>query len=94
MIKQYILEFGSRILPRFIPFIIASRQKEYFISPVGYQVISACNHKVTSTCPILHASKVDSDVVIICKNTDVGYRSFRNSYFPGTPLTDCFRLLC
>ena len=27
MIKQYILEFGSRILPRFIPFIITSRQK-------------------------------------------------------------------
>ena len=91
---QRLIDWDDKTVHRFIPFIIASRQKEYFISPVGYQVISACNHKVTSTCLILHASKVDSDVVIICKNTDVGYRSFRNSYFPGTPLTDCFRLLC
>ena len=32
MIKQFVLGFDSRILPRSVPFIIASREKIYFIS--------------------------------------------------------------
>ena len=39
MIKPYVLEFGSGI-PRSTSFIITSREKEYFISPVGNQVIA------------------------------------------------------
>ena len=30
MIKQYVLEFASGILPRSIPFIITSTEKDYF----------------------------------------------------------------
>ena len=71
MIKQYVLEFGSGILPRSIPFAITSREKEYFISPAGNQVISVCNHKETDTGLVLHASKVDSDVAVVCKDADV-----------------------
>ena len=70
MIKQYVLEFGSGILPRSIPFAITSREKEYFILPAGNQVISVCNHKETDTGLVLHASKVDSDVVVVCKDAD------------------------
>ena len=40
MIKRYVLEFGSGILPRSTPFIITSKEKEYFISPAGNQVIT------------------------------------------------------
>ena len=39
IIKEYVLEFGTGILPRFTPFITTSREKEYFISPTGNQVI-------------------------------------------------------
>ena len=41
MIKRYVLEFGSGILPRSIPFIITSKEKEYFISLAGNQVITS-----------------------------------------------------
>ena len=57
-----VLEFGSRILPRYIPFIITSREKNYFVSPAGNEVITVCNHEEADTCPVLHTSKVDSDV--------------------------------
>ena len=40
MIKQHGLEFGSGILPRSTPFIITSREKEYFISPARNEVIT------------------------------------------------------
>ena len=40
-----VLEFGSRILPRYIPFIITSREKNYFVSPAGNKVITVCNHE-------------------------------------------------
>ena len=40
MIKQYVLEFGSGILPRCTLFIITSREKEYFIWPPRNQVIT------------------------------------------------------
>ena len=40
MIKQYVLEFGSGILPRCTLFIITSREKECFISPPRNQVIT------------------------------------------------------
>ena len=64
----YILEFGS--VPSFIPFIITSREKDYFVSPAGNKAISVCNHEEADTPLVLHASKVDSDVVV-CKDTDV-----------------------
>ena len=72
MIKQYILAFGSEILPRSIPFIITSREKDYFISPAGNKVISVCNHEEADTGLVLHDSKADSNVVVVvCKDTDV-----------------------
>ena len=71
MIKEYVLEFGSGILPRSIPFIITSREKNYFVLPTGNKVISVCNHEEADTRLVLHASKVDSDVAVVCKNTDV-----------------------
>ena len=40
MIIRYVLEFGSRVRPRSAPFIITSKQKEYFISLAGNQVIT------------------------------------------------------
>ena len=40
MMKQYVLEFGSGILPRSTPFIVTSTEKEYFILPTGNQVIT------------------------------------------------------
>ena len=33
IMKEYVLEFGTGILPRSTPFITTSREKEYFISP-------------------------------------------------------------
>ena len=71
MTKQYVLEFGSGILPRSPPFIITSRQKEYFTSISENHVISGCNHDNADTRLVLHDSKVDSDIVIVCKETDV-----------------------
>ena len=72
MIKEYILEFGSGILPRSVPFIMTSREKDYFASPAGNKVINVCNHKEVDTGLVLHTSKVDSDVVVVvCKDTDV-----------------------
>ena len=38
--KEYVLEFGTRILPRSTPFVTTSREKEYFISPTENQVIT------------------------------------------------------
>ena len=64
MIKKYVLEFGSGILPRSSPFIITSRENEYSISPAESQVLSGCNYEEAGTCLVLHGSKVDSDVVI------------------------------
>ena len=40
MIKQYVLELGSGILPRSNPVNITSGEKEYFISPAGSQAIT------------------------------------------------------
>ena len=40
MMKQYMLEFGSGILPRSAPFIVTSIENEYFISPTGNQAIT------------------------------------------------------
>ena len=40
MIKQYVLELGSGILPRSNSFNITSGEKEYFISPAGSQAIT------------------------------------------------------
>ena len=40
MIKQYVLGFGSGILPKSTHLIITSREKEYFIWPAGNQVIT------------------------------------------------------
>ena len=71
MIKQYVLEFGSRILPRSIPSIITSIEKDYFILPAGNEVISVFNHEEVDTCLVLHASKVNSEVNVICEDTDV-----------------------
>ena len=68
MIKQYVLEFSSGILPKFTPFIITSRENEYFISPARNQVMRGCNHEYAGTRLLLHGSKVDSDVVVFCKD--------------------------
>ena len=69
--KQCVLEFGSGILPRSPPFIITSRDKEYFTSPAVNHVISGCNHEDAVTRLVLHDSKVDTNVVVIFKDTDV-----------------------
>ena len=53
------------------PVIITSREKDYFISPAGNQVTSGCNHEDAETCLVLHGSKVDSDISVACKDTDV-----------------------
>ena len=73
MIKQYILEFVSGILPRTTPFIIISTGNEYYVSPAENQVISGCNHEDSGTRLALHGSKVDTDVVVVvaCKDTVV-----------------------
>ena len=71
MIIQYVLEFGSEILRRSIPFIITSREKEYFVSPAENQVLSVYNHEEADNRLGLHASKIGSDVAIVCKDTDV-----------------------
>ena len=71
MIIQYVLEFGSGILRRSIPFIITSREKEYFVSPAENQVLSVYNHEEADNRLGLHASKIGSDVAIVCKDTDV-----------------------
>ena len=39
--------------------------------PAGYQVICVCNHKEADVCLLFHSSKVDSDVVVVCKDTDI-----------------------
>ena len=65
------MEFASGILPRSVPFIITSREKDYFIQPAGNKGISVCNREGADTRLVLHASKVDSDVVAVCKDTDV-----------------------
>ena len=64
------MKFGSGILPRSIPFIITSRENEYFVSPTGNQFTSVCNHEEAGNRLVLHAPKVDSDVAIVCKDTD------------------------
>ena len=71
MIKEYVLEFRSGILPRFTPFISTSREKDYFTSPAGNKVVSVCDHEEADTQLVLHASKVDSDVAVVCKDTDI-----------------------
>ena len=65
------LEFGSGILPRSILFIITSREKDYFVSPAGNKVVSVFDHEEADSRLVLLASKVDSDVVVVCKDTDV-----------------------
>ena len=54
MIILYVLEFGSGILPRSIPFIKTSREKEYFLSFAGNQVLSVCNRKDADNRLVLH----------------------------------------
>ena len=49
MIIYYLLEFGSGMLPTSVPFIITSREEEYFISPAGNQFIRVCNHEEADT---------------------------------------------
>ena len=71
MTKQYVLEFGSEILPRSTFFIITSREKEYLISPAGNHYISNCNREDAGSRFVLHGSKADSDVAVVCKDTDV-----------------------
>ena len=71
MIKQYVMEFASGILPRSVPFIITSREKDYFVSPAGNKVVSVFDHEEADSRLVLLASKVDSDVVVVCKDTDV-----------------------
>ena len=45
MTKQYVLKLASGILPRSIPFIITSRENDYFISQAGNKVMNVCNHE-------------------------------------------------
>ena len=72
IIKQYVLEFGSEILPRSTPFINTSRENEYSLLSAGNQVMSDCNHNNAGTRLVLYGSKVDSDVaVVVCKDTVV-----------------------
>ena len=71
MIKQYVLELGSGILARSTPFIITSRENEHSILSAENQVISGCNHEDTGTRLVLHESKVDSDVAVVCSDTVV-----------------------
>ena len=42
-----------------------------FFLPAGNHVISGWNHKDAATRLVLHDSKVDSDVAVVCKDTDV-----------------------
>ena len=70
MIKQYILEFGSGILQRSIHFIITSEEKDYYILPARNETVSFCNHEEADIRLVLYASNVDSDVVVVCKDTD------------------------
>ena len=58
-------------MPRSTAFIITSREKEYFISPAGNHVICSCNHEDADTRLILHNFEADSDVAVVCKDTDV-----------------------
>ena len=46
-------------------------KKIIFISLAGNKVISVCNHQEADTCLVLYASKVDFDVVVVCKDTFV-----------------------
>ena len=39
--------------------------------PAENHVISSCDHKDADSRLVLHGSKVDSDVVVFCKDTDV-----------------------
>ena len=46
--------------------------KSKSISPAGNQVLSGFNHEdVDTLLVLLHGSKVDSDVAVVCKDTDV-----------------------
>ena len=71
MIMQYVLEFSSGILPRSIPYIITSTENQYFLLPAGNQVLRVFNHEEEDNLLVLHASKVDSDVAIVCKGKDI-----------------------
>ena len=64
-------DFGSGILPRSIPFVITSRVKGYFISLAGNQFISVCKFEEADICLVLHASQVDSYVVVVRKDTNI-----------------------
>ena len=48
-----------------------SREYEYLTSPAGNQVISCYNHQDAGTGPVLHGFKVDSGVVVVCRDTVV-----------------------
>ena len=57
MIKQYVLEFGSEILPRSTPFINNLRKKNILFR--------------LQKIKLLHGSKVETNVVVVCKDADV-----------------------
>ena len=69
MIKLFVLEFGFGILPRSTQFIYYfKREREYFVSHTGSQVINGFNHENADTRLVLQGSKVDSNVVVVCKD--------------------------
>ena len=60
MIKQYwssVPEFYQDIF-----LLLLLQEKKIIVSPAGNKVITVCNHEEADTCPVLHTSKVDSDV--------------------------------
>ena len=51
--------------------LLFQEKKKCFISPVGNQVVSVCNHREAHTRLVLRASYVYSDVFVVCEVTDV-----------------------
>ena len=51
--------------------LLLQEKMNIFFLPAGNHVISGWNHKDAATRLVLHDSKVDSDVAVVCKDTDV-----------------------
>ena len=51
--------------------LLLQEKMNIFFLPAGNYVISGWNHKDAVTRLVLHDSKVDSDVAVVCKDTDV-----------------------
>ena len=51
--------------------LLLLQEKNNFFLPAGNHVISGWNYKDADTRLVLHDSKVDSDVAVVCKDTDV-----------------------